>query len=376
MVGSRYGRVTSAALLGLAGLLASGGLSGCGVAGVAGPAVVPTPAAGAPSAGATGAGPCRALPTGSASSSPRVAPTATRPTAAFTVTLARATVAVDGRRSCGPADVPVAYAWDFGDGSTGTGAVLSHTYASGGTFRVTLTVTADGGAAGSVTEAVKVPQLPIVEDSFDRTSTGGWGTADTGGTWTPNGSQDLFSVSDGLGEMTMSGVGEGVTMALGSVSSTATDVRLRFSLDKTPTGGGQYVSIIGRGISFTSDYRTKVRLTRARTVEVTLSRVVSGVETELETAVLPGVAYARATWYSVRMQASGTGSTNLRAKVWWGDEPEPAAWTVTTTDRAASLQVAGWVGVGCYLSETATNGPVTLFVDHLLAEDRVGAFGR
>jgi chitodextrinase len=32
------------------------------------------------------------------------------------------------------------YTWDFGDGSTGSGATVSHTYGAIGTYTVTLTV--------------------------------------------------------------------------------------------------------------------------------------------------------------------------------------------------------------------------------------------
>ncbi|MEV2276873.1 S8 family serine peptidase [Nocardiopsis sp. NPDC049922] len=48
------------------------------------------------------------------------------------------------------------YAWEFGDGATGTGATTTHTYASEDTYTVTLTVTDDTGATNSDSVEVTV----------------------------------------------------------------------------------------------------------------------------------------------------------------------------------------------------------------------------
>jgi subtilisin len=54
---------------------------------------------------------------------------------------------------------PIAnYAWDFGDGSTGSGVTPRHTFAAGGTYTVVLTVTDDGGAFDSDTQTVVVSE--------------------------------------------------------------------------------------------------------------------------------------------------------------------------------------------------------------------------
>lgn len=50
------------------------------------------------------------------------------------------------------------YAWDFGDGSTGSGATTTHTYAAAGTYTATLTVTDDAGLTGTDTLTVTVLQ--------------------------------------------------------------------------------------------------------------------------------------------------------------------------------------------------------------------------
>jgi serine protease len=50
----------------------------------------------------------------------------------------------DGSNSYDSDGSIIIYAWDFGDGSTGTGITLNHTYSSAGEYTVTLTVTDDG----------------------------------------------------------------------------------------------------------------------------------------------------------------------------------------------------------------------------------------
>ena len=50
----------------------------------------------------------------------------------------------------------VSYAWNYGDGSTGAGATVSHGFDVAGSYRVSLTVTDDRGAVGTSTQSVSV----------------------------------------------------------------------------------------------------------------------------------------------------------------------------------------------------------------------------
>jgi PKD repeat protein len=58
------------------------------------------------------------------------------------------------------------YAWTFGDGTTGTGKTLTHTFTAPNNYSVTLTVTNDRGVAASTTQSVPVGASTLPTASF------------------------------------------------------------------------------------------------------------------------------------------------------------------------------------------------------------------
>lgn len=53
------------------------------------------------------------------------------------------------------------YSWNFGDGSTGTGRIVSHTFATPGSRTVTLTVTDGAGASASTASTVTIADVAL-----------------------------------------------------------------------------------------------------------------------------------------------------------------------------------------------------------------------
>ena len=290
------------------------------------------------------------------------------PTAAFTSSVNNLDATFDASGSADPDGSIASYAWDFGDGTTGSGVKPAHTYGAGGTFPVKLTVTDDSGASTAITTPVTVAPAPaavFASDEFGRTLAAGWGTADQGGAWTIAGTTTNFAVGAGTGTVKLAAAGSGPSAWLNGVAQADVDTTVDVKLDKAATGGGTYFSLAERR-NGTNDYRLKVRAIAGGTVSAQLTKVVGGAETAVGNAVtISGLTYTAGDTLRLRFQVSGTGTAMLNGKVWKVGSAEPAAWQVTGTDSTAALQTAGGVGLVPYLSSSSTNAPVTVTVDNL-----------
>src|SRR6266540_4360956 len=90
---------------------------------------------------------------------PNVAPTA-RFTFSPTAPNVGTTITFDGTSSSDTDGTVTAYAWNYGDGSTGIGGTASHAYTQAGSYTVTLVVTDNGGSTGTATATVVVAAAP------------------------------------------------------------------------------------------------------------------------------------------------------------------------------------------------------------------------
>jgi len=120
------------------------------------------------------------------------------PTASFTFApsspIAGSSVGFNASASSDPDGSIVSYAWSFGDGGTGSGATVSHTYAAPGSYTAQLTVTDDDGTPDTRTAVVTVSapanQAPIASFTVSPSSgvPGTTFTFNAGSSYDPDGS--------------------------------------------------------------------------------------------------------------------------------------------------------------------------------------------
>ena len=200
------------------------------------------------------------------------------PTAAFDQTCTGLTCAFDAG-AAGDTDGNItSYAWNFGDGESGTGANASHSYAQPGTYQVSLEVTDDDGATDVATANVTVEQADpagavdfVASDSFQGNSTsprvtvpasvqagdqmvlfGSFGVLDPGvdtpAGWTPVGTRDSSSMTTRVWTRTATAAdaGSNVTVGLGSTAKTTLSLAVYSGVDTTnpfvATGSRAYAS--------------------------------------------------------------------------------------------------------------------------------------
>jgi PKD repeat protein len=88
------------------------------------------------------------------------------PVASFTFTCNLLACSFNGSGSQDPDGTIASYAWNLGDGTTALGPMVSHTYAAGGSYSVTLTVTDTAGAADAESQTAVVNAPPVASFTF------------------------------------------------------------------------------------------------------------------------------------------------------------------------------------------------------------------
>lgn len=210
-------------------------------------------------------------------------------------------------------------------------------------------------------EVVRASSIsPYVNDAFTRTTSSGWGTADSGQAWTSTGGVLANHLTNGTNAVhSLSAVN---TSYYDTVTSPTADVDIRadFATSALATGGSHYTGLVARWLDVSNIYFARLTFTTAQAVQIVIQKRVGGTQSDLVTATVGELTHAASTFYTLRFQVSGS---TLRAKAWAQGGVESPVWHATTTDT--SLASAGSVGVRSVLDSANTNVlPVTVSVDN------------
>src|SRR5436189_2640492 len=182
-------------------------------------------------------------------------------------------------------NLPYSYSWNFGDGSTGSGAVAGHSYSSAGLYSVTTTVTDSTGKIATSSRSVTVsqpsaltasfayaPSVPVSGQSisFTGSASGGtspysysWSLAGTSKTGNPvsqsftNGTYTIsLTVTDTAGKTTT--ISQSLTVLPPSTSSGSVPTLIGWGgvkMDESVTGSGGTASAV-----FLGEYASNMEL--------------------------------------------------------------------------------------------------------------------
>ncbi|MEU0207340.1 hypothetical protein [Streptomyces canus] len=178
---------------------------------------------------------------------------------------------------------------------------------------------------------------PSIYDTFTRTATG-WGTADSGQTWTGTGgvAGDHFTQGTrGVHRMTAT---SSSVRDLITATGTDHDVSMSVSTDQLATGGDQYVAAVARATDENNLYMAQLQFSTAAVVTLTLRKRVAGVETTLGTwSGGVGAAHTALGRFFIRLQVKGS---TIRCRAWAAATTEPGLWQIIVTDTSLTTGTA------------------------------------
>jgi hypothetical protein len=212
-------------------------------------------------------------------------------------------------------------------------------------------------------------RLSAVQDLFSRVVVSGWGSTDTGQTWTHGTSAALASVNGSVGlQFHPGGAASNLVQSFVTLPAADGDLRVDWAMDQIDTTGTNSVDIQFRRLNGSNFLQLRALINANQTIDFSLAKRVAGVDTVLVTQLAKSnLNQAANVWFTMRVRASGA---TLQAKIWPRNLPEPPTWDLDVTD--SSLLGAGDWGVQ---SNDNTTGPAfsVLFDNFIMKPPNFGA---
>jgi hypothetical protein len=206
-----------------------------------------------------------------------------------------------------------------------------------------------------------------ITDTFTRTASSSWGTADSGQAWSTSGGTGTdYAVAAGVGTHTLGSVdvSRRVFTSLGYADC---DLYGSVTTSAAATGAPIYAGLTARYVDIDNLFMARLAFSTANVLTVAIVRRIAGAESVLASSVL-SYTYTPGAFFRVRFQAQGA---RLRAKAWpVADVVETPEWQVTVADGAHSSATS--VGVRSILEVGNTNvSPVVSYDDLAVVNPQV-----
>ena len=208
-----------------------------------------------------------------------------------------------------------------------------------------ISVTTPNGTATSTTSFTVNTGSVIASDTFNRTVTGGWGTANTGGSWTVLDTPSSWSVSPGTGSINVPATAQRRAV-LGGVSVQDVDLLSKITLPRcTSAGKACDAFVLGRASAGSNPTYYRVGVAQGSGSPDILLRAQRSDGTNLVNDLDTGIPAADGTQVMLRVEFQGVNPTVIRARAWPAGTTEPSTWLLDTTDGDHAEQISGAIGV-------------------------------
>jgi hypothetical protein len=159
----------------------------------------------------------------------------------------------------------------------------------------------------------------LIRDTWTRTATDSWGTADVGGAWTITDTGANFDVAGGVGTLVISSQNSDLDARLGSTTYLNAEHQLKFKSDKLATGAAQKLKIRFRRTDATNYYYAFVIINTTGTIQIQCRKIVAGVDTALgTTTTVAGVTHSAGQYYNLNFRVRDiVPSSTLEKGVSW-----------------------------------------------------------
>lgn len=205
-------------------------------------------------------------------------------------------------------------------------------------------VSAVGIMAGIGSQFPARADTVIASDSFNRTVSNGWGTADLGGGWSVVDNASNWSVAPSVGSINVAAGGQERAF-LSGVSVQDVDVLAKIMLPSCPGSTNCDGYVVARYSTGSTPTYYRVGVVEGASRNNVYIRAQRSDGSNLASDLNTGIPASNGVVVWIRAEFRGTSPTAITARAWQDGTTEPSSWLLNTTDSTSAEQGPGAIGV-------------------------------